>query len=75
MKSPSDAELFPVFSNVIPSRYSTDHVLSEEMSKSVSAADVLEEKIIIIIDNSNKTFKEETVVLRAIGLHSTRTTV
>jgi len=50
-------------------------VLSVAMSKSVSAADVLEEKIIIINDNNNKTFKEETVVLRAIGLHSTRTTV
>jgi hypothetical protein len=50
-------------------------VLSAEMSKSVSSADVLEEKIIIIIDNSNKTFKEETVVLRVIGLYSTRTTV
>jgi hypothetical protein len=75
MKSPSDAELFPVFSNVLPSRYSTDQVLSTEMSKSVSAADVLEEKIIIIIDNSNKTFKDETVVLRVIGLYSTRTTV
>ena len=75
MKSPSDAELFPVFCNVLPSRYSTDHVLSVAMSKSVSAADVLEEKITIINDNNNKTFKEETVVLRAIGLHSTRTTV
>ena len=58
MKSPSDAELFPEFSIVLPSKYSTDQVLSLEISKSVSAAEVLDEKIIIIIDNNNKTFKE-----------------
>jgi len=38
-------------------------------------ADVLEGKIIIIIDNNNKTFKEEAVILRVIGLYTTRTTV
>ena len=67
MKSPLDAELFSEFSIVLPSKYSTDQVLSLEISKSVSAAEVLNEKIIIIIDNNNKTFKEETTVLRAIG--------
>ena len=67
MKSPLDAELFSEFSIVLPSKYSTDQVLSLEISKSISAAEVLNEKIIIIIDNNNKTFKEETTVLRAIG--------